>query len=659
MREEKQIENTVSPAMWTWAGLALFTAVWVVFWPALGGEFVWDDRQNLLENQNFRGFTWDNLKWAFTQAHVGHFQPLTWLSFSLDHALWGMNPKGYHGTNILLHGFNALLFMQTAFLIFGRLFPVPERTKQVFFASLLAAAFFALHPLRVESVAWITERRDVLCGVFFLISINAYLLVRGKNASRTRFWFVVSLMAFALSLLSKALGMALPLVLVVLDFYPLNRMRQGESLLKGGFRLLLEKWPFLGLAVISGLAALFAQSDFQAMLGAETHPLMARAAQAFYGLAFYIRSTFFSIHWYPLYEIPFPLNPWAWPFVLSALAVCITTAILIWFHKRLPALLAVWLCYGLLLGPVLGIAQSGNQLVADRYSYLSCLGLALLLAGGLVKWWLHTSRGSLQRILCMGVSGLILMFWPFMTFKQIAVWRHEQALWEHALGWGESAMAHNNLGVLATRAGKVQQGIDAYEKSLAVAPTFTIAFDNLVRSVLSHHSFIPENRLSSLAKTLKTSLGPHKNRAEGWYAHGLLSIRLRDPESALESLKKVVQFEPGHSMAWSKLGLISQMRGEAATAEKYYSQAVSQQSDLGEAWLGLGIARIGTHQFAEALAAFEKATQLMPENALGWAGLGHCYIQTGRSEEARKALEQALKIDPNNGRAQKLLNSLP
>src|SRR4051812_21592681 len=233
------------------------------FLPVLTNGFVdWDDGQLLFQNSNYRGLDWPHIRWMFSTFYMGHYQPLTWTTFGLDYLLWGLDPFGYHLTNLVLHCANALLFYFVALrllLLAGRGVDA-HRVSGLYLATALAALLFALHPLRVESVAWITERRDVLSGLFFLATLYCYLQGAERSTAR-RPWMAAAVIFYLLSLLSKAAGMALPIVLVVLDFYPLRRLASGRWRAPEARRVWLEKIPFVILALVFGVVALLAQRD--------------------------------------------------------------------------------------------------------------------------------------------------------------------------------------------------------------------------------------------------------------------------------------------------------------------------------------------------------------------------------------------------------------
>jgi hypothetical protein len=314
----------------------LFVAVLTLaaFFPALSNGFVnWDDDKILYDNPLYRGLGWDRLSWMFTTFLMGHYQPLSWLTFAIDYLLWGMDPFGYHLTNVLLHTANAVLFYFISRRLLGAALSVSAGAEnwQLNFSAGFAALLFAIHPLRVESVAWATERRDVLSGLFYFTTIYFYLrTVESVQPSTRRRWLGVTVAAYLLSLLSKATAIALPVVLLVLDIYPLRRLT-GSPLnwLKRESRAVLyEKLPFVILAI--GFAALLAQQITGALKPLEQFGVISRVFQAGFALMFYLGKTLWPIGLAPIYELPIDVGSWFWLFVLSGVAtVALTIALYI------------------------------------------------------------------------------------------------------------------------------------------------------------------------------------------------------------------------------------------------------------------------------------------------------------------------------------------
>jgi tetratricopeptide (TPR) repeat protein len=404
-----------------------------VFAPALANDWVeWDDRINFLDNPHYRGLGWRQIVWMFTVAWNGHWTPLAWLSLGLDYVLWGLNPVGYHLVNILWHAANAALFGLIAERLLRRVWPDAEATTLRLGAA-AAALFFAVHPLRVESVAWATERRDLLSGFFYLLTVLAWLVMVERSDGTRRRWLAVALAAYALALLSKSIVISLPFVLLILDVYPLRRLTAATWRSPIGRAVLLEKVPFVLMA--AALTAL-TMLTFRSMLASlQDYPPLARLAVACYGLAFYVWKTLVPADLSPIYELPWRVNLAEPAFLASALAVAVALVGLLAVRRRWPAGLAVAIAYALTLAPVSGVSQAGPQLVADRYSYLAMLGPALLLGGGVIAvagGALGALRAGLVRLI-LGAVAVWLVVLAGLTVTQVRVWRDDRALWEHAL----------------------------------------------------------------------------------------------------------------------------------------------------------------------------------------------------------------------------------
>ncbi len=641
----------MKPTRYIWAGFALLVAsIFWVYWPALNGAFVFDDRYNLLDNPNFRGFSVDNLIWAFTQSHIGHYQPLTWLSFMVDYSFWGMDPVGYHAVSISLHAVNAVLFTILAAKLFYLAATKETRAgHSIQYAAFLSGAIFALHPLRVESVAWITERRDVLCTFFFLLSLMAYLKwVRSDGPKRTR-WYVLAVLCFLMSLMSKALAMALPVVLITLDGWPLDRLRRGQIK-----NILVEKIPFMALTIVFMVMAFAAQSTAVVTLGA--HPLSARIAQAFYGLVFYIRATFFAIDLVPLYEISFPLNPFELRFILSAILVVFVSVFTLSMRRKWPALLAFWVAYIALLSPVLGFAQSGNQLVADRYSYIACLGLSMLLGWNLTRLWLASKQVVALRVLVGLFIITMIVGWAFLARKQTRVWQNEQVLWEHVLNNGPSAIGFNNLGVLQSRAGRPAAAVTYFARSLSVAANYTIALNNLLPALQASLNDLQPQTLRHIEKPFRDAMTKHPKKSEGWFMLGVIMMKLNMYQQASIDFKNALAANPTLAAADFQLGLALQIQGHGEEANEHYRRALKNDPALTEARLALGVGLLELGDYEAAITIFDDTIREKPRNAIAWTGLGASRLHLGDRSGAIKALERALELDPNNRKAASLLS---
>src|SRR5436190_612180 len=347
------------------------------FLPSLRGEFLnWDDDANFLANEHYRGLAPDNLRWMFTDFY-GHYMPITWLTLGLDYLCWGMNPTGYHATSLLLHALTALLVFRLLRDLVRRARPdLPETT--IAWIAAAGALFFSIHPLRVESVSWITERRDVTSGIFYLLTLETYLKsgAQPPGTSARRKWFWISVACFAGMILSKSIAMTLPLVLLLLDLYPLRRLA-GERPLA----LLREKIPFFVLMVGAIVATSITQTHADALYARDAYPPIQSVAQPGFRVSFYAVKTILPLGLSPLY--------WYRPMIgipqaLGWLAVLSVTALAFVRRRTAPAAGIAWASYLILIAPVSGIFQAGPHFAADRYTYFACLPFAALFAAALL-----------------------------------------------------------------------------------------------------------------------------------------------------------------------------------------------------------------------------------------------------------------------------------
>src|SRR5213592_243181 len=447
--------------------IALFTLA--AFLPALQNQFVnWDDKDNFLDNPHYRGLGWTHLRWMWT-THLGHYIPLTWMTLGLDYLLWGMNPVGYHLTNLLLHAANAVVFFFVVRRLLTLALPSPSEHGYALAVSAgVAALVFAIHPLRVESVAWVTERRDVLSGLFYLVAILLYLRACERGA-RGRGWYWLSVAVFVGALLSKSMVVNLPVVLVILDVYPLRRL--GGSIgwrSEPARRIYVEKIPFVLLAAAASAIAVMAQSSVHAVASLAQLSVPGRVAISTYGLSFYLWKMVVPVNLSPVYELRPPVNPWATPFLLSYGVVLALTAIALALRRRVPGLPAAWVAYIVVLLPVLGIFQSGPQIAADRYTYLAGLGWAILAGAGLLSCWRSSRRsktGTPATWLLAGIAFCVVAGLGVLTWNQVQVWHDSEKLWSHAAGIDpRSPVGQYSWGLALAQEGKLTEAIEHYTK---------------------------------------------------------------------------------------------------------------------------------------------------------------------------------------------------
>ncbi len=408
--------------------VAVLTAI--CFVPALPGAFLnWDDSVNF-GNRDFRGLGPEQIRWAFTSVLTGHYIPLTRLSYSLNYVLGGMDPWGYHVLNVLLHAANTVLF----YLVARRLLAAgagPEDGRVLSMAAAVAALVFGVHPLRVEPVAWLTGRNDLLCAMFVLLSTLAYLrAVEGTGPAR-RGLVLVSAGTLAAALLSKGAALPFPAALLLLDIYPLRRLRR-----LGWWVLVKEKIPFFVVALAAVVPTVYAVRQGAVFTGAAEHGLLARVTLAAYGV---IRSAArfvwpFSLS--PLYEMPVRVSPLDPRFGLAVAATLLATFVLIVLRRRWPGGLAAWIFSALMLAPLTAGVRRGPEMVPDRYSYLAGLGFEVLVGAAVLGAVRLVRRGAIARPVgwFAAVAGIVVVAGLGMTsWSYSAIWRDSESLWRWAV----------------------------------------------------------------------------------------------------------------------------------------------------------------------------------------------------------------------------------
>jgi protein O-mannosyl-transferase len=619
----------------------------LVFLAALDNGFVdWDDDKTITENPHFRGLGWNQLRWMFTTFHTGHYQPLSWITLGFDYLVWGTDPIGYHLTSLALHAANAVLF----YFICRRLFLIvfaraaERQGLAVCLAAGLAALLFAVHPLRVESVAWATERRDVLSGLFFLACIALYLRAhQSPGATRPR-WLTAAVVAHALSLSAKATAITLPVVLLLIDVYPLRRMpgRLSAWLTAPARSVLREKLPFLFLAVLFAVIALAAQHDTGALRPIQQYFFSYRLAQAFYGMAFYLWKSLLPVGLSPLYEVPFDFDASMPLFLLSGAAAAFVTVAFYLLRRRWPALLASWIYYIVVVAPVLGIAQSGPQLVADRYSYLSCLSWAVLAGGVFFIAWKRPEQSErgwpvpvVAGALAAGVIGILAV----MTWNQIGVWRDTTTLWQHVLRVApQTSIAHYNLGRSYESKGDLAQARESYLQALAINPTHTDARYNLAR--LLAKSGNQSEAIAHYREVLKFK----PNDAEARNNLGLLLARKGEIEASLKEFQKAIESDPNYPQAFFNMGRVLAHQGDLGNAKLKYQEALKLSPEQAEIHFGMATVLTAQGDWTAAIEYLRQAVILKPEFAEAHAALARILAAQGRNDEAEQHYREALRL---------------
>jgi tetratricopeptide (TPR) repeat protein len=642
----------------TRAVLPLLIAVvtFAVFLRGLQNPFVkWDDYEVFLNNTHYRGLGWDNLRWMFTTFYMGPYQPLAWLSLALDHAVWGMEPFGYHLTSLLLHTVNAVLFYGLARRLL-RLTMGPDEgsTWPIDIGAAIAAMLFSIHPLRVESVAWATERRDVLCASFYLLALLAYLRAheaREARGSGLR-WMALALSAMVMSLLAKGMAVTLTAVLVVFDVYPLRRLGGRRGWIRGETRSVwLEKIPFVALSIGFSLVAVIGQRKSGAMDALSQYDPVFRVYHVLYGLSFYLVKTAWPVRLSPLYELLSSLNAAYWRFVLGGVAV-LGAGVLFWIkRRRRPGLLCAWLCYVILLSPVLGAFQSGPQIAADRYTYLACMSWAVL-AGAVAVWYLRgvAAGPSSRRRLAVVLSAALPILGALgaSTYRQIGVWSGSQRLWQHVLALNPNCLwAHINLGDLLLESGKPDEALPWFERAVQLFPYGHWGYARLGAALAAL------NRKAEARAAFQRAL---ELCPEDWATGqelGLLLLEQHEDEAAALYLKRVVELRPEDPQARGYYGNALRHLGRLDAAAAQYRRAIESAPGEPRLYTALASTLTEARKYGDAEAALRRGLQIRQgdprlTDALAWL-LATCPEPRYRNgTEAVRLAESACRATDNS-----------
>jgi protein O-mannosyl-transferase len=570
-------------------GLALITLV--VFGQTVRHDFIgYDDNEYVYENPVVaQGLTLRGLMWAFSGAHALNWHPLTWLSHMLDCQLYGLHPSGHHLTNVLLHAATAIAL----FLMLQQMTGVSGRSAFV-------AALFAIHPLRVESVAWVSERKDVLSGLFFMLTIAAYVRYARQPWSLARYGLVVLL--FAMGLMSKPMLVTLPLVLLLLDYWPLRRAEPAR-------KLALEKLPMLALSAASSLVTVLAQKT--AMQSTEFLSLPARCASALVSCVVYLVQMVYPVKLAVFYPFPHALSVVK---VGVAGVVLVGVSIIAWLARRKqPWLLAGWLWYLVMLLPVLGIIQVGAQAHADRYTYLPQIGIYIAVIWLTAEW---CAKWRVAQAAQEGLATVVLAVLMVCAWKQTAYWQNSETLSAHALACTtDNYITHVILGNSFMSEGREDDAISQFQQALQINSTLVMARNNLGNALL-HQGKVDEGiiQYQEAIKIKPNFAEAHFNLANA------LCLKGRDDE-AIGEFEKALEINPHYAEACNNLGRTLCKKGRVD----------------------------------DGIAQFQQALEINPAFVDAHNNLGNALLEKGRVDDAIACYQRALALDPNYARARKNL----
>ena len=649
--------------------LFLVIATFVAYIQVLDHGFIhFDDNTYLTNNWNVKaGLTSESIVWAFTTSHAANWHPVTWLSHMLDFEVYGLNPSGHHLTNLFFHIANTLLLFWVLLKMTGAL----GRSGFV-------AVLFALHPLNVESVVWIAERKNVLSTFFWFLTLWAYVGYVEKKRIEN---YLLVVLFLALGLMSKPMLVTLPFVLILLDFWPLERLRRADPPSpKEGSRtlktetlasLVMEKIPLLVLVIGSSITTFIVQRIGGAVQSTDVFPLQERVINAFVSYLSYLQKVVWPSGLSVFYAHPGNTLP-AWKGIVSAVILVLFTTWVIRMARKIPYLAVSWFWFLGTLVPVIGIVQVGAQAMADRYAYVPLIGIFIAIAWGISG----LMKNAAQKLLPI-LAGVIIPVLIALTTVQVGYWKDGITLFKHAISVTESqypgiATTHALLGNEYHRKGKFNLAISEFNKSLEINPDDLYSFNNLAATlaeqgnldealsfaqrlvsmkpdytpgVITLGNILEESgKLNQAQTTYKRVLELDSNSYENYLNLANVLYRIGNLEEAAPHFRKAIALNPRLVEAHYNLGNILGQQGHLEEAKEAFEKAVSMDEKLSLPHYGLGIIHQRTGQYSKAIEAFEKALALNPNLEQAHLFLGEIYDEMGQGQKAILHTRAAAKI---------------
>lgn len=603
-----------------WLALFISLLTLAVYVPALHNGFVdWDDTQYVVANRDIRSLHWDFFRWALFDYKFNLWHPVTWISHAVDYALWGLNPLGHHLTSIILHATNTGVVVCLTVTLLGRAAAKSTTSgggvfdqQTALIAAAVTGALFGLHPIHVESVAWVAERKDLLYSLFYLLSIIAYLsYVHDLETGLRQPWYLnrlyfLSLALFFLSLSSKPMAVTLPVVLLLLDWFPLQRMPSKQRLAA----LVLEKVPFIVLSVFVSILTIIAQRSAGGLKSLEDSPVAVRLLVALRSLITYLWNLIAPVNLLPFYPYPKDVS-FSKPEYLTAtlLFVLITTACLV-FARKYKTWLAIWCFYVISVLPVLGFFQAGWQSMADRFMYLPSLGPFMLVGIAIAVIWKRA--GDLQPFKLI-IRGSIIIFvlaltqtMSLITTRQIGIWKSTLSLWDYNIKKAPAIYPE----AYYLRAGayrdikQFDKSIEDFSKAITLDPKYAIAYIE-----------------------------------RGW-----VYLETKNYDLAIRDASRGISLKPDLFEALVIRGNAFLIKGDRNKALEEYSAAIAKKPEYAQAYIGRGFVYKILGDTDKAIADYSMALTLQPELAMIYTVRGDLYLDTGRAEMAtsdyRKACER-------------------
>ncbi|HEV2437716.1 MAG TPA: tetratricopeptide repeat protein [Verrucomicrobiae bacterium] len=607
-------------------GLTLIALTLALYWPVTNHGFInFDDDQYVTGNFHVKaGLSWSGIVWAFQSGYADNWHPLTWISHMLDCQLYGLNPAGHHLTNLLLHIANTVL-----------LFLFLSRTTGTTWRSGFVAALFACHPLHVESVAWVAERKDVLSTFFWLLTLLAYANYAKKPGAAT---YLLTLSMFVLGLMCKPMVVTLPFVLLLLDFWPLNRFSpDAPRPAKSIGRLVFEKAPFLLLSLASSTVTFLVQRAGGAVSSLDSVPLPFRIANTAISYLRYVSKTFLPVDLAVFYP-----PPTHWPLglvIASGLFVLACSVLSVWLARRHPYLLVGWFWYLGTLIPVIGLVQVGRQAMADRYMYVPGIGLFMaivwgsyaLLCGGWQRKWLAPAVGIIALAGCL-----------MATWIQLEYWQNNMTLFFHARAvTANNYVADCHLGEALEEIGQFGKAVAYLEEASRINPNYARGESELGAALAS------QGKLPEAIVHFQKAVRLRPKDAVLRYNLGTARLNRGQLDEAAAQFSTALQLNPDFAEAHRSLALVLLKQGKTPEALDHFSKSVELNPDDAEAHFDYGLVLLDNNRLTEAAVQFSQELALSPYQPMGHYRLAEALFRQYESREAIAEFWKALRLAPN------------
>ena len=611
------------------AGLFFLTVM--AFRGVLDNGFVlnWDDFEYVTENPMIQ--KWANFFEMTVSFHSANWHPLTWFSHSLDYQIYGLKPFGHHLTSLFLHGLNTCWVFVLFVLLVGR--GKEGSNYSLYVGGIFTALLFGLHPLRVESVAWISERKDLLCGFLYFSTIGAYYLyVSEKN----RWIYSVMFFLFALAIMSKPMAVTLPIVLLLLDIFPLERLRLAKDLSP----LLMEKIPLFALSLIGGVLTLLAQGTTGAVRTLQETSLSDRILNSFHTLWAYIEKTFWPrdlLPFYPLWENPSWLSI---KFLLGLILFLGATLFSFYqWRKGNPAWAIAWLFYLVTLAPVIGIIKVGTQAMADRYTYIPTLGPIFLVGAGLTNLW---QRNIFRWGIILGTTIMVFAL-SILSSKQTKIWHDGESLWIPVVEKFPKKVyrAHANLATYYFQEGHLQKAENQLKTALRIQPNQVDTFFYLGMI------YTNQGRLAEAKEALQKALLLNAKDERVLYRLGILYEKLGQEDLAQNEYKKALHLKPKAELVWLRLGQLYVKTGRFPEAEEQFKKVLEFDPESEGARNNLGALYYQTSRFRQAEVEYLQVIKIWPRKVRAYNNLGVLYYEMKKFKDAENTFGKVLELDPN------------